>query len=446
MLPPVPAVVAPAPIVVTERPLTYAQMQAKAAAWKRRYPGLVHETALGKTAEGRPIPIFRLSDDAAPNASEPGILIVAGIHARESQPPQCLLWLADELLRGYGTNPRFTKLLRTRQIYLVPVLNVDGKVYDETAVPGRDWRKNRRTISGTDNVGIDLNRNFPVRFGGFRDLDTTWRDTTTNPAGNIYEGTAPLSEPESRALANFVFDHRAELRLFVDFHSPLRKVITPVYVFGADAARYKTLTDGIVSRQTDKPYAVTKLVSDADPKPGSRPSNTGLSYTYAYYVAGVYALNLEIGGRGKVSATESVDGDADLLPKHYPPAESIRAEYDANIREPFLFLLDAAAGLPTSAPGNVRVTAAVTDVPATSGATVQWTPTLSGDAAYAVLTCDSPAVVVQSEIRRAPIASGYTIKIAENIAPGTVVALRLSVWDNNRRVTHCLVPLVVAPK
>lgn len=434
LAPPVPPV-QPAP--------TYAEMQATVAAWKRDYPRLVHETVLGKTAEGRPIPLLRLSDDAAPNAKEPGILIVAGIHPRESQPPQCLFWLADELLAGYGKNERFTKLLRTRQIYLIPMLNVDGKIYDETATPGRDWRKNRRKPDATGTVGVDLNRNFPVRWGGFRDLDTTWRDRTTNPRGNIYEGTAPLSEPESLALANFVFDRRAELRLFVDFHSPLRKVLTPVYVFGKDAARYKTLTDGITARQTNKPYAVTKTIADADPKPGSRPGNTGLSYVYAYYVAGVYGMNIEIGLYADPDAKESVDGDADLLAKHYPRAESVRAEYQANIRAPFLFLLDAAGDLPPSAPGTVRVTASTTDVAATPGATLTWTPTLSGAASCAVLTSDSPDILVQSETRRVPFKSGFTVAIAPNAKPRTVF-LRLAVWDDARRVSHCLVPLVIA--
>lgn len=160
MLPVPPAVVAPAPVPAVERAITYAEIQAKVAAWKERYPALVHETVLGKSLNGRPIPVIRLSDDAAPNTAEPGILIVAGIHPRESQPPQCVVWLADELLAGYGTDARATKLLRTRQIYLVPVLNVDGKLHDETATPGRDWRKNRRPVSGTYSVGVDLNRNF----------------------------------------------------------------------------------------------------------------------------------------------------------------------------------------------------------------------------------------------------------------------------------------------
>ena len=409
MLPPVPPITAPA--AVHEAAPTYAEIQAKIAQWKRRYPRLIHETILGKTAQGRPIPLLRLSDDAAPNPKEPGVLFVGGVHARESQPPLCLLWLADELLSRYGKDARITKLLQSRQIYFVPVLNVDGKIYDETATPGRDWRKNRRVLEKSGAVGVDLNRNFPVRWGGFRDLDTTWRDRTTRSAGNIYEGTAPLSEPESRALANFVFDHRADLRLFVDFHSPLRKVLTPAYVFGADADRYKTLTTGITARQTDSLYPVTKIVSDRDSAPGSRPGNTGLSYTYAYYVAGAYGMNIEIGA-GKEDAGDTGDTNADLLAKHYPSAASIRAEYEANIREPFLFLLDAAGDLPRSAPGNARISASTTDIPAAPGATVSWTPTVSGDAAYAVVTCDSPDVAVQSEIRRVPVQTGFTLALS----------------------------------
>ena len=421
-------------------------MTAQIADWKRRFPCLLHVETLGKTVEGHPIPLLRLSSRKRVG-SEPGVLIVAGIHPRESQPMHVVLWLVDELLTQYGRDDRVTQLLDTRQIYVVPVLNGDGKRYDETGnAPGFDWRKNRRrAASGA--IGVDLNRNFPVRWGGFREQDATWRDRVTNPLGNIYEGNAPLSEPESAALAAFLWRKRESLRLFVDVHSPLRKILTPVYVFGADAARYKTLTDGIRARQKDTPYDTTVIKQGDEPTPGVRPGNTGLSYPFAYHVCGVYGMNIEIGLHGAGTAgRESVDGDTDLRTKHYPPTESIRAEYEANIREPLLFLLDAAGDLPRQSAGNVRVTASRTDVAATPGATISWTPTLSGNAAYAVLTCDSPAVVVQSEVRRVPVTTGFTLQIAPNAKPGTVAKLRLTVWDNERRVSHCPVLLVVAPK
>jgi protein MpaA len=78
--------------------------------------------------------------------------------------------------------------------------------------------------------GVDLNRNFPA---------STWRAGTTPsyPAGidpalrvsanrtNVSStGSAPLSEPESRALAALV--ERLEPTLVLDLHAPLELVLT----------------------------------------------------------------------------------------------------------------------------------------------------------------------------------------------------------------------------
>ena len=417
-------------------------MQATIKEWKRRYPDLIHETTLGKTVEGRPIPLLRLSDDAAPDTKEVGVLLVGGMHPRESQPPVCLLWLAEELLSGYGKDERITKLLRERQVYIVPVLNVDGKVYDETAKspkPGQDWRKNRRKTaaggagSSGGSVGVDLNRNFPVRWGGFRETDTLWKDRTNRPAANIYEGPAPLSEPESRALADFLAAHAGDVRLFVDLHGPLRKILFPTYLHGEDADRYEELAAGIQGLQEDRPYAATEVNRDGEPPDGSRPGNTGLSYTYAYYVHGIFGFNIEIGLNDEKDEAKT---SGDLAPRHYPPFAGVRAEYEANIREPLLYLIEAAGTLPA----GTRTAAAAAE-PFVSeqdglflpGATVSWKPTLAETAGFAVLTSENPAVVVQSELRALPItAAGFTLRVARDAKPGTVVPCVLTVWDENR--------------
>ena len=411
---------------------SYADMLAKIDEWKRRYPHLIHETTLGKTVEGRAIPLLRLSDDNVPDPTEPGVMMVAGIHPRESQPPVCLLWLTEELLSRYGKDDRITKLLKERQIYFVPMLNVDGKLYDETAKPpkpGQDWRKNRRKIPGSSRVGVDLNRNFPVRWGGFRETDTLWNDRTNRPGGNIYEGPRSLSEPESKALADFFATHATEVRLFVDLHSPLRKTLFPNYLYGADATRYETLASGIRRLQKDRPYPTTVIKRDTQPPAGFRTGNTGLSYTYAYYVYGIYGFNIEIGLSGEKN---DADTSGDLIGRHYPPIAGVLAEYKANIRDPLLYLLEAAGDLPASTQKELPLSPVESDGALLPGATVALKPVLTQPPGFAVLTSENPNAVVQSEIRSVPLETGFTVHIAENAKLGTEIPFTLTVWDGNR--------------
>ena len=112
----------------------------------KAHPGLLQRSSLGKTSEGREIPLLRIT--AAKDETAPEILLMAGIHPREQQPQICILELLGELVGKYGKDARITKLVDGRRIWIIPVLNVDGKVYDMKHGNGKDkganWRKNRR--------------------------------------------------------------------------------------------------------------------------------------------------------------------------------------------------------------------------------------------------------------------------------------------------------------
>ena len=394
---------------------TWPEMQAKIAGWKKAHPNLVHQTSLGRTLEGRDIPLLKLSDNAAVDEDEPEVLLLSGIHPREQQPQSCIARLVDDLLGGYGKDARITRLVDEREIWIVPVFNVDGKVYDMKKGNGKDqgadWRKNRRpNKDGT--FGVDLNRNFAVRWGGNRAFSPGWKSATDHPQGNIYEGPAPLSEPESRALTRFLSER--PLRAFVDIHSPLRTILFPGYLIGPEYERYRKLATGMQSRQKE-PYPLTNARPDTEPPPAQRGGDTGLTYTWSYYTHGVYSFNFEIG-----------------LPVRYPEPARIDAEYEANVREPLLYLLDACADLPLAQKGAVRYKEGKADKELTSGAVVQWTPTVEGRCDFGVLVSEDPAVVVLSEYRLFPVKQGFTLQATKDARPGAQVPLTLYLWDRDR--------------
>ena len=65
------------------------------------------------------------------------------------------------------------------------------------------WRKNMRA-SGSAVYGVDLNRNYSHGWGG---------PGSSEFASEIFRGFSPFSEPETKAIKNFV-EENPELKLF----------------------------------------------------------------------------------------------------------------------------------------------------------------------------------------------------------------------------------------
>jgi carboxypeptidase T len=394
---------------------TWPQIEDRIGQLEKGHPELLRRSSLGKTAEGREIPILRLSSPG--EDTRPEILLMAGIHPREQQPQICLLRLLADLVEGYGHDDRITRLVRERTIWFLPVLNVDGKVYDMKYGNGKDkganWRKNRRR-NGDGSFGVDLNRNFPIR----------WGSGTEEGKSETYEGPHPLSEPETHALERF-FEERP-LRVFVDLHSTMKAILHPGFLTGSDHDRFEKLASGCRSLQKD-PYAVTKAAKDEDP-PLVRGGNTGLTNAWAYYTHGVYSLIFEISGKGFYDA----------------PGDVLR-EYDSNVREPLLYLIGACGDLPLPKKGEVSLVRGSYDGRTVPGAHLSWTPVVEGTGAFGVLATSDAAVEVTSEVRFFPLKSGFTLQISSKAKPSTAVPMTLYLWDQDRGRSVERFTLTVSP-
>ncbi len=393
---------------------TWPEILEKIAGWKRARPGLVHETSIGKTLEGRDIVALRISDNAGKDEDEPAVLLMAGIHPREQPAQVLLLRLVDEILEGYGRDARLTRLVDEREIWIIPCFNVDGKVYDMKHGNGTDhgaeWRKNRRPNEG-GTTGVDLNRQWPVRWGGSTDLREKPK-VTLEPKSDYFVGWGPMEEPENRALDDF-FRRRA-IRAFVDIHSPFKAIYFPTHLAGAEYDRYTKLARELRERQK-VPYALTRAKKDED-APAERGGDCGLSYDWAYYVHGATAFIFEI--------------FAD--PKWYPPLDQIGKEY-ANFRDPMLHVIEEAAGMPLPGKGTASIRESKTDLEPAPGATLSWMPVVEGACEYGVLVSESAAVRVVSEYRGFPLKSGFALGISPDAKPGSRAPMALYLWDRERR-------------
>lgn len=225
------------------------------------YPHLTELYEIGKSYRGRPLMVVEITNEATgPARDKPALYVDGGIHAGELTASAVATHLVAHLLNNHGRDPRVTALLDARAFYVRPKFNPDGSdlalVHDQflrsTTRPvdededgvadedppqdlnGDGWITQMRVpdpegewvadpaddrillrdadgrMSGRrysvlregldddgdgaideDGIGgIDMNRNFP----------RNWERRHLQPGA----GDFPLSEPETRAAAEFV--------------------------------------------------------------------------------------------------------------------------------------------------------------------------------------------------------------------------------------------------
>jgi hypothetical protein len=192
---------------------TYDQIVRRAEELAREHPRLLARMQIGETTQfKRPIFAYRLSDDAARPQERPAVLFDGCHHSDEVMGAEIILALMEKLVAGYGRDPEVTAWLGTLEIWLVPVVNVDGH---NIVTSGRDprWRKNARDVNGDGVTGV-----YPEGVDVNRGYDFNWAlGGTGNPADANYRGEFPFSEAENRAMRRLA-DERQFL-LSVSYHS-----------------------------------------------------------------------------------------------------------------------------------------------------------------------------------------------------------------------------------
>ena len=168
---------------------------------------------IGYSLEGRAIRALRIAGGTA--ADRPGVVYIGAQHAREWLSPMTVMYIAEQLVRGYERDPEITRVLKGTEFWVIPVMNPDGYAYSWDPDGDRMWRKNRR-----DGIGVDLNRNWSFKWGE-REEDYA---NSSDPDENTYRGTAPFSEPESKAVSDFIVGER-NLRAMVDVHSYAQYIV-----------------------------------------------------------------------------------------------------------------------------------------------------------------------------------------------------------------------------
>ena len=189
------------------------ELMAQAAA----HPDIAEFRVIGQTHQGQDIGAVRLTKNVAKakDGKRPTTVYVGAQHAREWITPEMVRRLLDlyrDLLRhGSSGSPTSStppscgsSPSRTRTATTTPSRRASGS-------GARTCATTTATARSRTGDGVDLNRNYPTRWGYDNE------GSSPNPASDTYRGPAPASEPETQALDALFADITPQF--LVNYHS-----------------------------------------------------------------------------------------------------------------------------------------------------------------------------------------------------------------------------------
>lgn len=301
---------------------SYDRMNEDLAALEKKNPSIVTLVSLGRSVQNRNIPMLRISGKSLAEAESeklPVAFYVGCHHAREHLSVEVPYMFAEYLIENYGKNKDVTRLVDSREIYVAPMLNPDGHVYDfQSDGRGRMWRKNRsRNSDGS--YGVDLNRNYGYKWGT--------GGSSADPRSETFKGPKPFSEPETQALRDFV-DSQPRMTTLLTLHTFSELVLYPWgHSYDAigekdgepeDAKVFKKMAEDIAAWNHYTPEQASELYIAS-----------GDTTDWAYGTHRIIAFTFEL--------TPTSMGEGGF----YPGDDAIQPTFQANIK-PMMYLLEYA--------------------------------------------------------------------------------------------------------
>jgi hypothetical protein len=272
---------------------TYEQILALVDSLAKKNPDLIKRFPIGKTTQDkRTIFAVKISNNVKINQDKPGILLNGCHHANEVLGAEICTEAIYYLLSNYKKNAEVTKWVDTYEIFIVPVVNIDG----HHLVAGSQnpvWRKNTRDLNGNgildDSDGVDINRNY----------DFNWAHGGSSDIGSErYRGEYPFSESENVAMRNLL--EMKKIILSLTYHSSGEVIFYPWEWRGRKAPEdslIKNLAKGLAG--SIKTYD-GKSVYKAEYGAGT----VGQTYPYFYGRYGTFDFVIETGRGSHLFPTE----------------------------------------------------------------------------------------------------------------------------------------------
>ncbi len=189
----------------------------------------------------------KISDNVEQTEDEPRLMVVGVHHAREPMTTEVVLNDCIQLCDNYVKDPDIYNAINELEIWLIPVMNVDGWIYDDVENHRRWWRKNARDNDNDDEHfgyydGVDLNRNYSYMWG-YDDYGSS-----PYPEDTTYRGPEPNSEPETQIIVGLADDY--EFNVALSYHTYGEYILIPWgyiddYPDGEDYDTFMEIADGM---------------------------------------------------------------------------------------------------------------------------------------------------------------------------------------------------------
>ena len=267
---------------------TYEQMTTRLQSLVANHPDLISLSVAGKSVDNRNIWAVNVG------TGKKKILVTGALHAREWLTVPVLVQTIEGYVQDYKNNIKIQgepvrNILDQYTITFMPMVNPDGVTLTQKGASVFTSKQRTALLAmnpasyGSDftrwkaNIrGVDLNRNFDVQWSAKKS-----GIIATSPYYAYYSGPSPESEPETKAVTNWVNANKPKLLL--DYHSSGQILYWYYYQSGSTLTRDRAIVQAL---RDYSGYAMEGVNQ-------SKPANTTLS-RWAVMVKKIPSVTIEV--------------------------------------------------------------------------------------------------------------------------------------------------------
>ncbi|MBK8254576.1 MAG: hypothetical protein IPK82_18150 [Polyangiaceae bacterium] len=256
----------------------------------RKYPSITRIFTLGKTHQGRNVQAILISKNPQDAAKRPAMLLNGAHHGDEPLSAEIVKDAIVRLVEGAESNPAVQRYLSELSIWCVPLVNPDGfsQFMTDFGAGRKNGRETRKPNSPVplSAKGVDLNRNYPFRWGAHREAGSS-----KVPERRSYRGPSPASEPEAQGM--IALSDREHFVGSISYHIGTVALLAPYTI------------DGVLQPKPNEAWLIAEYIAGKLPKINKRAvavrknlyTVDGTDQDYHRFAHGTLALLLESAAR-----------------------------------------------------------------------------------------------------------------------------------------------------